>query len=94
MQLIEVAPQGAGWMLTGPGEPLFFHSGRWAEQTARRLASAIAEAGHFAELRIWDRAGGLAGALRFKPPHLREAAPEPRRPVRPTSRPPVRYACA
>lgn len=79
MHVIEVAPEGAGWMLTGLGEPLFFHSGRWAEQSARRLAAAVASNGGFAELRIFDRGGRLAGALRFTPPPLFEAAPQPRR---------------
>ena len=93
MHVIEVAPEGVGWMLTGPGEPLFFHSGRWAEQAARRLAAAFASTGQFAELRIWDRAGGLAGAIRFRPAQLFDSPPQPRRPLAPAQiaqRPPSR----
>jgi hypothetical protein len=65
VHFVQVMPQGVGWSVHGCGEPLFFRSGRWAEQTARRLAQALARGCAGVELYIHDRSGSLAGRFVF-----------------------------
>ncbi|MDP3746643.1 MAG: hypothetical protein Q8Q88_06290 [Phenylobacterium sp.] len=65
MRILKILPAGPGcWQLTGLGEPTYFRSGRAAEATGRRLASAAAVQGPV-ELQVYDLSGGLAGKLRF-----------------------------
>jgi hypothetical protein len=65
MLLVQVLPQDIGWTVVGGGEPLFFRSGRWAEQAGRRLAAALAATRGSVELCIRDRSGEIAGRLCF-----------------------------
>jgi len=60
---IHVTPAENGWKVTHGGalEPLVFFSGARAEDAARRLAEAMAEAGRAAEIKIILRDGSLAG---------------------------------
>jgi len=61
---ISVTPApGGGWTVRHDGdiEPTLFFSGAKAEDAARRLAVAIADAGQAAEIRITLRDGSLAG---------------------------------
>ena len=66
---IHVEPAGGGWTVRHAGslEPLAFLSGARAEDAARRLAEAMAEAGHAAEIRITLRDGSLAGRFVCSP---------------------------
>ena len=61
VRTVEVLPEGVGWSVHGCGEPLFFRSGRWAENTARRFAQALSSDGHAVDLYIRDRSGSLVG---------------------------------
>ena len=61
---ISVTPApGGGWTVRHDGdiEPTLYLSGARAEDAARRLAEAMADAGHAAEIRITLRDGTLAG---------------------------------
>jgi hypothetical protein len=60
---ISVTPAGDGWTVRHAGaiEPTVFRSGAKAEDAARRLAQAMAEAGHHAEIKIILRDGVVAG---------------------------------
>ncbi len=60
--VIDVSPTQAGWTVTADAvEVLVFSQGGQAERSARRLANAMARAGHPAEIRIHLRDGSLAG---------------------------------
>lgn len=64
VQEISVTPAaGGGWQVEHDGdiEPTLFLSGARAEDAARRLAEAMAEAGQLAQIRITLRDGTLAG---------------------------------
>jgi hypothetical protein len=63
VQEISVTPAQGGWTVRHEGdiEPTVFLSGARAEDAARRLAEAMADAGHPAEIRIVLRDGSLAG---------------------------------
>jgi hypothetical protein len=65
MSVIHVVPQAVGWAVMGCGEPLFFRAGAPAERAGRRIAEALAAGGGPVELLIADRAGRLAGRVRF-----------------------------
>ena len=67
---ISVAPAEGGWSVRHGGdiEPTMFFSGARAEDAARRLAEAMAEAGHHAVITITLRDGALAGRFICTPP--------------------------
>ncbi len=60
--VIDVSPTSAGWTVTADAvEVLVFSQGGQAERSARRLATAMAQVGQPAEIRIHLRDGSLAG---------------------------------
>jgi hypothetical protein len=64
---IELFPSSEGWALKSPvlREPVFFRSGRAAEDEARALAARLVRAGQTAELVVTLRDGSLGGRLAF-----------------------------
>lgn len=71
VQEISVTPaMGGGWTVRHEGdiEPTLFLSGAKAEDAARRLAEAMADAGQPTEIRIILRDGSLAGRFICTPP--------------------------
>lgn len=69
VQEISVTPAQGGWTVDHDGaiEPTVFLSGARAEDAARRLAEAMADAGQSAEIRIILRDGSLAGRFVCSP---------------------------
>ena len=65
MRIFKVSAGTLGWQLSGLGEPTFYRSGARAEVAARRLALAASRCGEPVELQVFDRAGTMAGLLRF-----------------------------
>ena len=63
IQTVAVAPAHGGWTVSTGGEiePTVFLSGAKAEDAARALGLALAEAGEQAEIIITLRDGSLAG---------------------------------
>jgi hypothetical protein len=63
VQEISVTPAQGGWTVAHSGaiEPMVFLSGAKAEDAARKIGAAMADAGHAAEIRITLRDGTLAG---------------------------------
>jgi hypothetical protein len=63
VQEISVTPALGGWTVAHSGaiEPTVFLSGAKAEDAARKIGAAMADAGQAAEIRIILRDGSLAG---------------------------------
>ena len=60
--LIEVTPTSGGWTVTADAvEVMVFRQGGQAEQSAKRLGAAMAQAGSGAEVRIHLKDGSLGG---------------------------------
>ncbi len=67
--LIEVTPTSGGWAVTADAvEVMVFRRGGQAEQSARRLGAAMAQAGSDAEIRIHLKDGSLGGRWVCHPP--------------------------
>lgn len=77
MHTIRVIPAGSGWAVESDAldNPMIFRSGGRAEATARRLALALARAGHAATLEVKARDGRTAG--RFLCPPTNDPEPVP-----------------
>ena len=63
MRLVTVTPAGKGWAVRCDAieNPIIFRSGAKAEEAAKRLAQALADAGEMVELEIQLRDGEPAG---------------------------------
>lgn len=69
MRTVIVTPIETGWSVdvAGMASPMYFASGRFAESTARSLASRLATMGQPVELEIHLRDGALAENCTFHP---------------------------
>ena len=66
--LIEVTPTSGGWTVTADAvEVMVFRRGGQAEQSARHLGAAMAQAGSDAEVRIHLKDGSLGGRWVCRP---------------------------
>jgi hypothetical protein len=70
VRLISVRPFGDGWAigLDEIANDIVFSSGAPAERAARRLGERLAKAGQLSEVRVYARAGILAGQSLCIPP--------------------------
>jgi hypothetical protein len=71
MQTVSVVPADVGWAVRSDAidNEMMFISGAKAEESARRLAQALAKAGDLVEVRIHVRGGDLAGRFFCLPPY-------------------------